>query len=344
MSDITKIFDIMKSTCRYDGIRHTGDFGVEIETEVESSRAYDFPRMKYWSVKRDGSLRDYGAEYVLKAPANSSELQNALNEFKTVCSKFNFKKDSISTSVHIHLNMLNDTYLTLANFITTYSLMENLLIRYSGPDRISNLFCLPMIDAEGIVTHIEDLLSKINKKMFTRLSMSPERVKYSALNMANLTTLGTAEVRTFRGETDIDIIFKWSQILLKMKEFSRRDNLTPPDIVLLYKDIGAEALVDLVFQEYSSEVKIFGKTKELIDSNIKYAAKFASVSKNWKQFGILKQKTVYREKVKSTLDKMSVDKFGSQYDQLPYHEKLVVDELYYINNLSTRIVDSTEDI
>jgi hypothetical protein len=162
MTDLSKIYDIMKTANKYPGNKLAGDFGVEIETEVDTAKRYDYPKLRYWTAKKDGSLRDYGVEYVLNSPLSRNELKVALEEFDACNKKFKFRKDSISTSVHVHVNMLDDTYLTLANFITAYSLMENPLIDFSGPDRLSNLFCLPFCDAEGGVAQIVELLKAVN--------------------------------------------------------------------------------------------------------------------------------------------------------------------------------------
>jgi len=344
MKELSNIYDIFKQTGKFGGKRYTGDFGVEIETEVDSSKRYEYPRLKYWVAKKDGSLRDYGVEYILKEPLDLKGLSLALDEFDGVNKTYEFRKDSISTSVHVHLNFLNETFLSLVNFMTTYAIVENLLIRYSGPDRLSNLFCLPMMDAEGAVTQFENLLKMVNKRMFGRLGLSSERCKYAALNMANLTTLGTAEVRSFRGETDKRIIFQWAEILLKMKEYAKRPNLDPVKIILEYKRLGANAFVDLVFQEHANVLKQGKETENLCKVNLTYAAKFASITTDWKKFGILKIKPIYKEKLKKPLDELSIEKFGSPFDVVSEHERTVISEMYHLRNNNVRTIEATADV
>jgi len=343
LSELSTVYDIMEYSGKGTGTRHTGQFGIEIETE--SKTPYDYPKSKYWDFKPDNSLRDYGVELVSKGPLTKPELEYALGEFEVLKVKHKYIQDSISTSIHVHANMLNETFLTVANFLTTWALVENLLIKYSGPDRLSNLFCLSIKDAEGILDKWINLLKTIDTKKYNKVSVPRDSVKYSALNVATLSQLGTLEVRTFRGETDVNIIKKWVEIIDKIMTFSRQKGLTPPIICDLYREHTTD-IIDLIFQEYAKEIYV-GKveTKKLIEpNNILYAARLASCSKNWDKFGILKIKPVYKEKVKEALDLLSKQKFSALFDQLQYHERLVIIEDYQILNTNVRIVDASSDI
>jgi hypothetical protein len=170
-----------------------------------------------------------------------------------------------------------------------------------------------------------------------------EHVKYSAMNVANLNTLGTLEVRSFRGENNIETIQKWVNILDKLRTFAKRDGMTPPMILQMYKD-HKSGIIDLIFQEYAKDLK----TKDidtLIDKNqVLYAAKLASVSKDWTKFGILKVKPVYQEKIRGDLETIAMDKFNRGFDELQYHERLVVIERYHLLNTQVKVVDALEDI
>jgi hypothetical protein len=342
MNQIVNVYDILKAQTKFSGDRYRGEFGVEIETETEKS--YEYPKMKFWNTTKDNSLRDWGVEYVLKAPMNLPEFEKALEEFAICEKKYKFRNGSVSTSVHVHVNMHNDSFLTVANFCTAYALVENNLIRYSGPDRLSNLFCLPMCDAEGVVTNIVNLLSFINRNMYAKIpsATSTDRCKYGAINPAPLTTLGTIEIRSFRGETDTKIIQRWVEIIKKLKDFSKREGLTPPDILKMWKD-NKSTLLDIIFQEYASEIK-YSDTDELIKKNLKYAADIACVSKDWLKFGILKVKPIYKEIAKPKLDELSNSMFQRAYDSLNYHERLAVSERYQTVNPNVRIVDLSEDL
>jgi hypothetical protein len=334
------VYDIMKSTGVYKKNRHTGEYALELETETRS--AYEHPKMKFWECKRDGSLRDHGVEYVMNGPLALDDLDSALEEFQDKTKALKFVKDSISTSDHVHINFLNDTFLTMANFITVYALVENLLVKYSGPDRLSNLFCLSFRDAEGNVSYIEQMLSNINRGLFTKMQLNPENVKYSALNCAPLTHLGTLEIRTFRGETDIKVIKKWVAIIDCLKKFARLSGMTPIKILDLYKKERGN-IIKTIFGKLASEIDCPDREK-LIQINLRYAARFATTSKDWENFGVMKMKPVYKEQLNSILNKLAMDKFSKEYERLQYAEQTVVDEMYQRANASVHIVEYDEDV
>lgn len=337
---ITKVFDIMKTSGFPVSTRYSGEFGVEIETETE--RKYEYPTMKFWEAKKDNSLRDWGVEYVLKVPMDLPDLEKALSEFAICEKKYKFKNGSVSTSVHVHVNMLNETYLTVANFLAAYALVENVLVRYSGPDRLSNLFCLPICDAEGILDKWLDILGKIGRNMFAKAKVAPEYVKYSGCNIATLGTLGTLEIRTFRGETDIKIIQKWIEIIQKIRLFASQEGMTPVRILELWKE-NKDTILDIIFQEFAEELRT-KDTDQLIRKNVLYVAKLANSSKDWTKFGVLKVKPVYKEKIKDDLDNISQSRFKVPFDQLQYHERLAVHEEYHRLRPNDRIVELLEDI
>lgn len=345
MSAVNKIYDVFQSMLKYTGERHAGELGIEIETEREHE--YEYPKSKFWRCTRDGSLRKFGVEYVLKSPVNLLEAKSALSEFKKFDEKYSFDKNSVSTSVHVHVNMLNDTFLTMANFMVVYALMEPLLIRYSGPDRLSNLFCLPFRDAEGTVPHYTQMLSFISRNSFNRIKLNEETVKYSALNCAPLTKIGTLEIRSFRGETDTDVIYKWLSIIMKMKNFSRDETLNPIKILDLWRKMGVK-IIDEIFGEFTDELKGKLSDKEIDtlikDKNQFYAARFATACRDWSKFGVIKIKPVYRQQLKEELDILAKEIFSQNYDSLDFAKKLVVDERYQQSNYNIRIVEQNEDV
>lgn len=340
-TNLNKVYDIMRSTGRAPATRHTGEWGIEIETETD--KKYDYPTLKYWEAKKDNSLRDWGVEYVLKAPMNAPELERALTEFESCDKKWKFKNSSVSTSVHVHSNMLNETYLTVANFLTTWAAVEPLLIKHSGPDRLSNLFCLSIKDAEGILDKWINLLSNINRNAFTKATLNQEGIKYSALNAATLSTFGTLEVRSFRGETDIKLIQEWVNIISCIKDFASQKDLTPPIICEMFNKNGT-ALIDIIFKGYAKMLKApFKDLKTVMNESIIYSAKLASVSKDWSKFGILKVKPVYKAKLTAQLEQISQDKYGQAFDACTYHERLMVYESYERQNPNQKIVDTVGD-
>jgi len=340
MNTISTVYDIQRSVGRPFKTRHTGAYGIEIETETE--RKYEYPNLHFWECKKDNSLRDWGVEYVLKGPLSIPELEKAFEEFQQADKKYKFRPESVSTSVHVHVNMLNQSYLTVANFITTWLLVEGLLIKYSGQDRLSNLFCLGVKDAEGLLDHWEKYILSLSRNNFKQCP-SPETVKYSALNVSTMSNLGTLEARCFRGETDVKKIQVWIEILNKIKEFAARTDLTPIKIVDMYNR-HREGIVDIIFVEYAKELKCKDYQKLITLDHLKYASKIASSCKDWSRFGVVKIKPVYKEMVKDILEQLSQEKLKHPFDQLPFHERMVIYELYQRRYPTSRIVDELEDV
>lgn len=317
------IYDIMSPFQRF--VKYDGLLGVEIETETV--QPYEFPRMKFWNTVADGSLRNFGVEYVLNQPLNPGrDLDAALAEFEQKTNNFDFLQDSVSTSVHVHINFLHQTFRTLVNFLTVYSLMENLLIKFSGPDRLSNLFCLPICDAEEIVRNIIQMLGQIdNPGGFRGIRLGQDQMKYGALNLAAFPQRGSLEVRSFRGVTDTNTIRDWATVLSNMLEYSKRE-ITPVDIVNQWRDTGLEMIEDVFGDKFT--LLTFDDSNELVQKNLWYAAQIASFTKDWSKFAQFQKKTKSKGKknIKAELDNLALNRFGIEYDNLDRIQRLAVDE------------------
>lgn len=298
-----------------------GDIGLEIETE--SKEDYTIPKFSFWDVHNDNSLRDIGREYVLKQPLDFEEtLPKALTEFVDKTKAVKFIQNSITTSIHVHLNLLNDNFLTLGNFLTVYTLVENILIRYSGEDRLSNLFCLPICDAEDTYHNMLRLLEGVRDRKYNRLSFDIDRTKYGALNLSSLATRGSLEIRSFRGTTDTKLIYNWIGILYSILKFARQDGLVPPAIILAYKDKGTEILTD-VFSSYRKDIRHPDEEK-LLEKNFWYAANLAYSIQDWKKLELVPKK---KKPSAGALDKESLKHFKRTFQELNFHEQRAVLEI-----------------
>lgn len=255
-----------------------GEIGLEIETETR--QPYQPPQFTFWNVHGDGSLRDFGQEYVLKQPVKyGKELDTALAEWSDKTKEIPFIKDSISTSVHVHVNMLNETWKTLGNYLTLYTLFENLLIRFSGPDRLSNLFCLPICDAEDTYKNMALLFKNVEAKLYKGIMFGEGNVKYAACNLAALGMYGSIEHRSFRGVTDIKLIAQWVDILMAMLGYARNPKLDPKMILGSWKETKKE-LLSSVFKGLAKELDS-KDAESLIDRNLWYAQNVAYPIKDW---------------------------------------------------------------
>lgn len=278
---------------------YPGDIGLEIETETKEP--YDIPQFSFWVVHPDGSLRDFGQEYVLAQPLTIEQTQLALDEFKNKTKGIKFIEDSLTTSVHVHLNFLDQSFQTLGNFLVLYTMFENLLIRYSGEDRLSNLFCLPICDAEETYKNMMRMAIGIGKSDAGQLIFGVDACKYAALNLSTLGSYGSLEIRCHKGTTNIDRIMEWVGILNSIKIYARQ-NIVPQEIITAWKDRGSELLSD-VFGQYRKIIDFKG-AGDLIEKNFWYAANIAYSVKDWKAVFKVKEKKVKSGDLDSMADKL----------------------------------------
>lgn len=311
----------LSKLCRFKKV--TGIFGIEIETETKSSEDYpdgffrqdgenDQGSIRYslpmpeWEGHTDNSLRHFGMEYVLKEPLSYPDTLKALVSFKKGTEDVKFLKGSPATSVHVHLNMLDRTFVEMANFITLYSLFENVLVDYSGPARRSNLFALPMRVAERTVGNIKNLLKEIAEGG-TTFNVHPEHVKYASLNLAPLMTRGSLEIRSFRGTTDVSEIKEWVSILNQLYVFAQIEGLTPRSVMSSYKNLGMEFFTE-VFGLYRQAFKDIQDIEVLIERNLWYMTEIATCVPDWSKLTapysskVKEVKEIKKKSVYTTLD------------------------------------------
>lgn len=299
--------------------KHKGEIGLEIETETIAP--YDIPKFALWDSHRDdGSLRDFGVEYIFKRPLLfEKEVPMALKEFTLKTKDVPFKKDSFTTSVHVHMNIQNDTFQTLGNFLTIYSLVENLLVRFSGPDRLSNTFCLPLCDAEETFNNIIVMCKNIEKKNFHGLSFHADSTKYGALNLSSIQRFGSLEIRLFRGETDTNKVLEWITLLYKIMEYSRLKTMNPMKFINTWEK-GGSALLDTVFGDHRKLLKM-KDDEDLLDENFWYAISIAQSVKDWTKMEIDPRPKKLSVK---DLDKWAQKVFAKTFDNLSEAEKKVL--------------------
>lgn len=225
-----------------------GDFGLEIETEVKdincypsgfiipevrtlpsglTKKCFQLPELPMWDGHHDGSLRNYGVEFVSKGAQTYLEVKKALDQFASKTKGVKFIENAVGTSVHVHCNVSNDTLLTIGNFLVMLVLFENLLVEFSGESRRSNLFALPSRCAEENVDSIYWMFKNLEKGQLGSIRFDESSHKYAAINLSSLSKLGTIEIRCFRGTTDTEQIWNWVSLLYRIVSFSRASGLTP---------------------------------------------------------------------------------------------------------------------
>ncbi len=308
--------------------RQDGEFGMELETEVLTEDAYpdgflvhtdndahghamfETHRMPMWKAMTDGSLRNYGIEYVFKKPYTYKAALLAIDQFGHETCDIPFIGDAPATSTHVHLNMYNETFLTLGNFCTNYTLFENVLQEFAGPSRRSNLFSLPTRCSEPVAWNLCQMFKGLDNGDTHSIAWDEDQVKYSALNIAPLALLGSIESRAMRGVTDPEVLKEWLTILYALLTFSRTEGLTPKVILSEYKNKGVDFLSDV----FGKSAKVLADSVEsplqnLIDRNLYYAGIVSVSVKDWNKLGdsITPREEKKVKKIEDMIDLMALE-------------------------------------
>lgn len=239
------------------GIRRKeiGDIGVEIEVEGRN-----LPRcVKYWRNEQDGSLKgEETAEYVLGKPYDLHGVDEALNYLDQLYNECGTVVDnSVRAGVHIHINCQALTITQLYNYITTYLLLENLLVHWCGEFREGNLFCLRTCDAEWMLGTLK-AAARDPKHQF-RQRFHRDDLRYSSMNVKALGDYGSLEFRAMRGTRDLKLIYKWAETLFNLRQFACTFN-KPTDIIEQFSIGGINSFLE----------RALGKNMDMFTNGVDY--------------------------------------------------------------------------
>jgi len=274
----------------------SGEYGLEIETETASGNDYPpnffipsgtdskgnnryvIPMTSFCAVD-DGSLRNFGKEFVLVEPLKYADLVSELGSFHELTKDIPFIKDAPATSIHVHVNMQDESLTVLMNYIILWTMFENVLLEYSG--RRANLFALPTRCAEGSVKNIKAMINKIVELDPQAIFHNEVHAKYYALNLAPLWRFGSVEIRSMRGTTDVKEIIEWVSILDCILRFAKTPGLLPTGIVGLMKESDP---ITTVFGDLRQKLRT-GNEDALVRRNISYVLDLVEECPDWSTFG-----------------------------------------------------------
>ena len=218
-------------------------FGVELEMEGRGFRMSKNPTD--WSSADDGSLRGAeNIEWVMRKPkkleqakADVSALYAALADNNAVIT------DSMRAGVHVHVNCSDLTIQQFWTFLALYHCLEIPLTDLLGEDRVGNLFCLRLIDAEMQAFVIMENLRK-GKMVFQ------ENIRYAASNLCALNRYGSLEFRAMQTPTTAEPVLTWLDLLSSLREASLNYS-TPVDVVTAFSADGEETVIRRVFGDHA---------------------------------------------------------------------------------------------
>lgn len=188
--------------------QHKGCYlGVEVELEHVTQGVTSFDEVKYHKLTKnlvrcikDGSLRNYGAEFIFNQPLlyGSREFEQSINYIEQVGAKVQ-AATSPRTSTHYHLNVTDLTVQELRNLLYMSLLIEPVLMKYCSEYRQHNRFCLPTWQSDVIKPMKMCLHWAEQGNSDDATYFSVDRTKYSSISLHRLHDLGTVEYRMFDG-------------------------------------------------------------------------------------------------------------------------------------------------
>lgn len=184
-------------------------YAMEVEAEFDIPVDFDGLNKKVWTETQDGSLMHFGREFITRGPFSLTRLAGS------VASLFDLQPfeenyiQSTRTSTHVHVNILHWTKDELLTVLTAYYLLEPLLFTFCAKNRSSNLFCLPLNLAEDGATPVKNIVEGKYQHLIDRF----DNYKYAALNVCNVSKIGTIEFRHFQGTKSAAEVTKWLSII-----------------------------------------------------------------------------------------------------------------------------------
>ncbi len=193
--------------------------GIEIEAENVNIVYDDIePNLLYWTVKPDGSLRNYGAEFVSRK-LRGRDVKKALLELERFFAKYEITPDyTHRTSTHIHADVRALAVGQLQNLIVTGLVVEPWLFNHVGKDRESNIYCVPFYKNNNGIFNLSKFFD--DREVMFQTALHGAR-KYEAMNFLSMSEHGTVEFRHHYGCHDKDALLTWIKTILHIFRMSK---------------------------------------------------------------------------------------------------------------------------
>lgn len=243
--------------------------GIEIEAENVKYRNEDLSGLlNYWEVVADGSLRNYGTEFV-SSMLRGTDITAALVELNTVFATHKISPEfSARTSVHIHVDGRFSTGTHLRLLVLHYLMWEPFLFSYLGKDRENNPYCVPFYKNNRGIHNLSNLF-RDNFKFEHIKSTVYDSSKYEAMNLRSLHEKGSIEFRLHYGTSSTEEIFNWVQVILTLFKIAKETS----------EEQFFQSFYSIKYEDYISEIRdLFIRKPEIDLARCEYLAN-SSVTK-----------------------------------------------------------------
>lgn len=212
---MTKLLEEFKNA-GYTRKNFKGQYAIEVEAEFKNPLST--VGVEDFAITHDNSLRGYGYEFISKVPVSIDNLLEHVTKLFSVPDFIKNYKPSPRTSTHVHVNAMHWTYEQLIQFFMVYYTVEPYLMKVAGKDRESNLFCMQMHEADGVMDAVKMVIDKDWRRLTKEQTFNT--YKYSALNVASIGRLGSVEFRQMRGTNDVREVTEWLRLINNVVVFA----------------------------------------------------------------------------------------------------------------------------
>lgn len=200
---------------------------VGIEVELENVKDYRIDS-RYWVSEEDGSLRNFGREFILRQPIGGKDLYTAISEASVFFDRI--QPDlSWRCSTHMHLNVRSMEIKALRCLLLAFTVYERVLFKCSGKGRYRSNFC----PAFGFAQNQMLLLSRVwNRSDEDFLQGAVHNwSKYTALNLRPIREKGSVELRISNPLITSSDLLRLCNRFLTLKKMSDEWTGTPQEFL-----------------------------------------------------------------------------------------------------------------
>lgn len=278
-----------------------GDVGLEVEVEYKPGAELNFAPGGPWKSTEDNSI-GHGLEYITRAPlAVGPMLFGKVKHLTDAIDKSKVEEGSVRAGVHVHVNVQQLTALQVWTACLAYWLVENPLVLYCGQHRMYNHFCLRIKQAQAMLGLC---YSDLDSKSTPFKTFQENSAKYSSLNLATVSRLGTLEVRTMRATLDPNLITEWAEVCHHLIHKSATTFESPEDLFDYYLSTHKDEFLNRVLPSYfTTKIKNLPNYVGLSQDNKKILAPLAYYHEDWKAWherAINNSKALLEKKTKYT--------------------------------------------
>jgi hypothetical protein len=268
----TKLQDFLNSpipnVSRMGKKARQGDlWGIELECEGRNvSFNGEQAILDDWAPHADGSLRaNHGdcCEWVFNGPVKLIQAQKRVHQLFEYFEKNKAKLvTSNRTSTHVHFNMGDKNAYQLVNMFILFTILEEIMDRFCGEDRVGNLFCLSSRYAEAQIDWM--FRNCFNQYIFNW----GEAQRYCSFNMAAICKFGTVEFRAMRGLDNKDDLLDWLGILSEFCDYGCYKMQNPVDTINSVSMLTPRGFVESIFSKRNADLLLRGLSEDDLNRSV----------------------------------------------------------------------------